>query len=101
MADFLTAPRRPEQRFAFLQFNVAGFRQINGLYGHGAADVLQRELGRRLSVAQGQRGWLAQLSADEFGLFVPQLGKVSGVAGLARRLQRQLQQPVVMAGGLV
>lgn len=103
VAEFLAAPHGPGRRFAFLQFNVMGFRQINGLYGHGAADGLQRELARRLLTVLTQYpapiGWLAQLSVDEFGLFIPHLPTVSGVAGLARRLQRQLQQPVTIVDG--
>lgn len=101
LAAYLAKPRRPSQRFAFLHFNVADFRQINGLFGHGAADLLQQELGRRLHACAGQAEWVAHLGADEFALFIPALGKVCRVLALARRLQQQLQQPLVLAGSAV
>lgn len=98
MASYLATPRIPSQRFAFLHFNVAGFRQINGLYGHGAADALQQELARRLLASGGREEWLAHLGADEFALFVPDVGRLTRVAGLARHLQQQLQMPMQVAG---
>jgi len=71
MEHFAHAARRSiltERKVAVLFLDLDGFKVINDTYGHGAADVILREVARRLETSIRTGDVAGRLGGDEFVL---------------------------------
>ena len=66
--------------------------------GHGAADELVREVGRRLSNAVRVRDTVARLGDTEFAILTIPLEHQQDAAHLAERILADLRRPVTLSG---
>jgi PAS domain S-box-containing protein len=117
-----TEARRPDVTVCVLLINIDDFRVVNDTLGHGVGDDLLIAIGGRLALTIAERGLVARLGADEFGIVVelpapasPELtsaasapGGVSGSAGtgagtaaadrLAAEVLGTFEEPFLAAG---
>ncbi|MDX3925331.1 MAG: EAL domain-containing protein [Shinella sp.] len=61
---------RPPASLAILAIDLDRFKAINDTMGHGAGDVVLREISRRLSSLAGEGDTVARLGGDEFAVIV-------------------------------
>ncbi|WP_445150620.1 putative bifunctional diguanylate cyclase/phosphodiesterase [Baekduia sp. Peel2402] len=92
--EVLTAAgERSSRRFALLQLDLDGFKELNDTLGHAAGDELLIAISRRLeSVVPGT---LARLGGDEFAAIVPEGFDARAVADL---IGAALHAPVGIEG---
>lgn len=75
------------------------FKAVNDNLGHAAGDVVLVQAARRLKRTVRGEDFVARLGGDEFVVVVPPEPETD-VAGLARRLLRAIEQPMVLPGGM-
>jgi diguanylate cyclase (GGDEF)-like protein/PAS domain S-box-containing protein len=85
--------RREERQAAVLFIDVDCFKKINDTMGHGAGDLLLREVARRLRAATRRSDCIARMGGDEF------VGVISNIAdneliNLVRKLERVIAVPI-------
>jgi len=79
--EVLTAAgERSSRRFALLQLDLDGFKELNDTLGHAAGDELLIAVSRRLEAVVP--GTLARLGGDEFAAIVPEGHDARAVAAL-------------------
>jgi len=79
--------------------DLNGFKGVNDSLGHAAGDAVLVQTARRLRRAIRGEDYVARLGGDEFVIVVPPDPDAS-FEGLARRLLRAIEQPMVLPGGV-
>jgi diguanylate cyclase (GGDEF)-like protein/PAS domain S-box-containing protein len=80
---------------AVLYLDLDGFKHVNDSLGHGAGDVLLREVARRLRGAVRPGDTVARLGGDEFGVLIEESARPGAEAEVvAERILRTLATPV-------
>jgi diguanylate cyclase (GGDEF)-like protein/PAS domain S-box-containing protein len=78
-----------------LFIDLDNFKVVNDSLGHGVGDELLREVARRIRHVMRDSDRIARFGGDEFVVFVE---GAADPAGVAERLRRAMQRPVVVAG---
>ena len=98
--DALNRRSRDERAsFAILMLDLDRFKNVNDSLGHGAGDVLLRQVAERLKSALRATDVLARLGGDEFAVI--QRGcqdERGGATELAARIARLLAEPFFLPG---
>jgi diguanylate cyclase (GGDEF)-like protein len=84
--------------FGFIYIDLDKFKQINDLYGHHIGDRYLQEVALRMTKQLRSQDLLARLGGDEFAVLVPAIGSREGVAEIARRLERCIDEPFSFDG---
>ncbi|MEZ5400953.1 MAG: EAL domain-containing protein [Bryobacteraceae bacterium] len=90
--------------FAVLTLNLERFRLLDHTLGDRAAELLLREIARRISTGvRGSGGGrpedkVARLDSDRFGILLAQVDCEEKALSVARRVQRDLQTPFDLEG---
>jgi len=79
--------------------DLNGFKAVNDTLGHEAGDAVLVQTARRLKRTVRGEDFVARLGGDEFVIVVPPDADAS-FEGLARRLLRAIEQPMVLPGGV-
>ncbi len=79
--------------------DLNGFNTVNDTLGHAAGDAVLVQTARRLKRTVRGEDFVARLGGDEFVIVVPPDADAS-FEGLARRLLRAIEQPMVLPGGV-
>lgn len=79
---------------ALLTLDLDLFKQINNLHGHGAGDIVLREVSDRLENALEPDEFIARLSGDEFIAIKTRYQRVAEVTAFAERLRAQIHDPI-------
>jgi diguanylate cyclase (GGDEF)-like protein len=79
---------------AILVFDLDGFKPINDRFGHPAGDLVLREIAQRLQSIVRPQDTVARIGGDEFALLMPDCGSAQDVERIARRILRELAQPL-------
>jgi diguanylate cyclase (GGDEF)-like protein/PAS domain S-box-containing protein len=94
------ALRRSERRaetHAVLFFDVDRFKLVNDSLGHQEGDELLKIVARRLQLVTRAGDTLARLGGDEFVLLIENVASVGEAIQVARRVQAQFHEPVILA----
>jgi len=79
--------------------DLNGFKSVNDSLGHAAGDAVLAQTARRLQRTVRGEDFVARLGGDEFVIVVPPSPEAS-FDGLARRLLRAIEQPMILPGGV-
>jgi cyclic di-GMP phosphodiesterase Gmr len=79
--------------------DLNGFKSVNDSLGHAAGDAVLVQTARRLQRTVRGEDFVARLGGDEFVIVVPP-SPDADFDGLARRLLRAIEQPMVLPGGV-
>jgi diguanylate cyclase (GGDEF)-like protein/PAS domain S-box-containing protein len=80
---------------AVLYLDLDGFKNVNDSLGHGAGDVLLREVARRLRGAVRPGDTVARLGGDEFAVLIEESSRAGAEAEVvAERILQALATPV-------
>lgn len=100
MASYLVRNEQEGKRFALLNLDLDGFKQINDRYGHVAGDEVLKIVATRLCKALGEGERLYRLGGDEF-VVLEKGATPRTAAATARRLIEALEmQPVALRDGI-
>ncbi|MCJ8142482.1 EAL domain-containing protein [Ancylobacter sp. A5.8] len=77
-----------------LVIDLDGFKQINDTHGHGAGDVVLREVGKRLAANARAGDVCARLGGDEFAMILPGLTDPNVLRRRAEQIYHQIIQPI-------
>ena len=83
---------------SLLYLDLDGFKQVNDRLGHGAGDLLLREVGRRLACAAGPEAAVCRPGGDEFLILAPACGAAE-LADLGARIVAAVAEPVALGDG--
>ncbi|ABK52596.1 diguanylate cyclase/phosphodiesterase [Acidothermus cellulolyticus 11B] len=81
-----------------LVVNIRGFKQINAIVGHSAADQLLTNIAMRLASRVRHRDVVARLGADEFAVLLRDFNRPEGADAMSRAILRALREPFDVAG---
>ncbi|MEZ5660706.1 MAG: EAL domain-containing protein [Burkholderiaceae bacterium] len=82
---------------ALLYIDLDRYKLINDTLGHAAGDKALIEVARRLDGDLPEGGFAGRMGGDEFVVVVPELATREAVEPIARRLLREIEQPIVLA----
>jgi diguanylate cyclase (GGDEF)-like protein len=97
LLDHLTAMAGTGASLVFCDLN--GFKSVNDSLGHAAGDAVLVQTARRLQRTVRGEDFVARLGGDEFVIVVPP-SPDANFDGLARRLLRAIEQPMILPGGV-
>jgi len=97
---FDTASRQGDL-FGVLFLDLDGFKPVNDTLGHDAGDELLRIIARRLRRSVSHEDLVGRLGGDEFAVLVGRIGEPVQAVGVARRLLREIEQPIQIGGKMV
>jgi diguanylate cyclase (GGDEF)-like protein/PAS domain S-box-containing protein len=98
LSSALLNRRSRERDVAVLFFDLDDFKPINDNLGHDAGDRVLIEVGQRLVNSARDGDVVARIAGDEFVVLVRGVGALAEAESAARRLQRALQAPILVAG---
>src|SRR5439155_26063095 len=90
--------RRDDHKFAVVVIDLGWFKLINDTVGHGAGDVLLREVSRRLTETLRSSDVMARLGGDEFVVMVHEVGTPQQVEAVARKIMAAVIKPITIQG---
>ncbi|MBW7970422.1 EAL domain-containing protein [Bradyrhizobium sp. BR 10289] len=85
--------------FSILMLDLDRFKNVNDSLGHGAGDVLLRQVAQRLKAALRASDVLARLGGDEFAIIQEACeDQRDGAAELAGRIAKLVAEPFLLPG---
>jgi len=94
----IDAARRTDQRCAVLFIDLDRFKVVNDSLGHGAGDLLLKEVAARLRQCVRASDVVGRLGGDEFVVLLERIGGVETAADTARRVLASLHTPITIMG---
>ncbi len=88
------------QAFTLLFLDLDGFKAINDGFGHGAGDMLLRQVSQRLRLALPQ-AYIARWGGDELVVLGPPGGGESELQTLADAIRREVGRPCPIEGHML
>ena len=90
LREALEDPRRSARQLALLVVNLNRFHQINAGLGEPAADLILREVARRLLAGARGRDTVARFAGDEFAVLAPDITSPEDAIALAVAVRHSL-----------
>jgi len=91
----LAGPVSDEQRPCAVHIvDLDNFKEVNDTLGHAAGDKLLRHVGRQLSAAVGERGFVSRIGGDEFAVLQIEGHSEAEARAFAERLQVAVRSPL-------
>lgn len=94
--DLFTGQASPG--LAILHIDLDRFKQINDTLGHRTGDVMLKYVAGLLRKASKKKEFVARIGGDEFVLLSPFTGDTRKIESMAKRLIKQLKQPILHEG---
>lgn len=98
LAQSVATATTENRSVCLLLLDVDRFKTINDTLGHGAGDVVLKEVSARLSSIIGTEGTLARLGGDEFAILVDGSNATAVARRVADTVLARTRQPVMTAG---
>ena len=95
---FLEEAAANDSRLAVIQFDLDRFKQINDTLGHAAGDQVLATTAERMRRAGQPDNVCIRLGGDEFVVIVPRVDDDAGIAAMAERILRMINQPIAFEG---
>lgn len=92
--DFINAANRRNEQFAFLFLDLDGFKDINDSFGHDVGDHFLKAIAERIKHVVRDIDFAARLGGDEFCIILNNIADDEGIAEVADRCLRQINQPL-------
>lgn len=86
-----------DRRGALMFIDLDHFKSVNDTLGHEAGDALLREVSGRIASALRDVGLVFRVGGDEFTAILTPLTSADDAAKAARRIQRIVARPVLLA----
>ena len=90
--------RRTAGIFGFIYIDLDEFKQINDVFGHHIGDRCLQEVAFRMKRQLRPHDMLSRQGGDEFAALVTQVRNRADVEEIATRLERCLDEPIVIEG---
>lgn len=90
----IDSARRYGRKLALLFVDLDRFKNINDILGHGAGDLLLKEIARRLTHCLRASDVVARLGGDEFVILVQEVNQREQVEVVARKVLSTVIQPM-------
>ncbi|NLC71275.1 MAG: EAL domain-containing protein [Desulfuromonadaceae bacterium] len=84
---------RSQKTVAVLLLDLDRFKRINDTLGHGAGDLLLREIAERLRVSVRECDTVARFGGDEFVIVLAELAELNDIGIVIRRILKNLARP--------
>lgn len=95
----ISVSQRTKAKFAVTVLDLDRFKFVNDTLGHGAGDMLLKEVARRLQATCREGDTVARLGGDEFVLLLS--GDVETAKEVARRILAAMREPLRTSGQLI
>ncbi|MBF0169814.1 MAG: GGDEF domain-containing protein, partial [Nitrospinae bacterium] len=92
--------RRHHTPAALFYVDLDGFKQVNDRYGHGAGDMVLKEVARRMQRAVRENDLLGRLGGDEFALLAEEIPDRETAVALGEKLIATTREPVTLLDGV-
>ncbi|BEQ13896.1 sensor domain-containing diguanylate cyclase [Desulfoferula mesophila] len=90
--------KRYDRSFALLNIDLDDFKNVNDSLGHGAGDMLLKEVSGRMLGIVRKSDTVARMGGDEFMIILAELPGPQAVEAVAQKLLDSLTKPVVLDG---
>ena len=94
----LARTRRSGTLMALMFLDLNRFKAVNDTLGHGAGDLLLREVAKRLGGCVRESDTVARMGGDEFSIILDDLTEAHQVALVARKIIDSLARPFTLDG---
>jgi diguanylate cyclase (GGDEF)-like protein len=84
---------KPDYWFALLFLDLDGFKAVNDDLGHAAGDELLASVAKRLKQSLRKNDLAARLGGDEFAIILTEVGQVSELPLIVKRIQNLIRMP--------
>ena len=88
---------RQNEKCAVFLLDLDDFKPINDLYGHRLGDEVLRTTGARLKTIVGDRGLVARIGGDEFGILLPVASDEEAPSRVAQCIIKKVPEPIRLA----
>ena len=95
----ISVSQRTKAKFAVTVLDLDRFKFVNDTLGHGAGDMLLKEVARRLQATCREGDTVARLGGDEFVLLLS--GDVETAKEVARRILAAMREPLKTNGQMI
>ncbi|MFA0109478.1 GGDEF domain-containing protein [Vibrio breoganii] len=86
-------------RFALLNIDLDGFKQINDNYGHASGDLILKQVAKRLRKSVRANDTIARVGGDEFLIIVSRIKNEDELAQLVQSIQSRVEQGQYLVQG--
>ncbi|GAB7219527.1 diguanylate cyclase [Vibrio comitans] len=86
-------------RFALLNIDLDGFKQINDSYGHASGDLILKQVAKRLRKSVRANDTIARVGGDEFLIIVSRIKNEEELALLVEAIQSRIEQGQYLVQG--
>ena len=98
LAAAVSQAARSGMRAAVLYVDLDDFKIVNDTHGHAFGDFVLSEVARRMRAGLRKHEIAGRMGGDEFSIIVKDVQSEAELAALARRIIRDLSQPITVAG---
>ncbi|MFC1575930.1 putative bifunctional diguanylate cyclase/phosphodiesterase, partial [Gemmatimonadota bacterium] len=96
MGGLNRAGREADYLFALLHLDLDAFHRINERDGKEVGDQVLKEVARRVETAIRSLDTPARIAADEFGVFLDDLGDASDITRVTNRIRERFAEPILV-----
>lgn len=93
----LSAANFGDAQWTYLFLDLDNFKYINDTLGHDQGDILLREVAERLVHFVGNRGLVARVGGDEFGIILADANDIKTVRKQAEQLVQLFEEPFALS----
>lgn len=90
--------QRENHSIALLLMDLDNFKDVNDTLGHDRGDSLLLQISASLRSALSERGVVARIGGDEFGILLPHLAASSDIKRVVKDIQDCLAVPLIIDG---